>query len=266
MAANSNLLKPKRLGLLLKRDFLIGYRGILITMAASGGFIILVSLLTNLSRYSQFQHIQLFMPLMYIGGFVFTSQAFRELHQGEKSYFYLNLPASPLEKLFSKLLVTSLGYAIGTLAFYSLVALLSEGINRVIFGYGHPLFNPVSRDVLFSVAVYLVVQSIFLLGSIYFRRLAFLKTVVAWNVFAIGTAILIGLTTWLIFRDAYFDQGVLRPEARAAFDALDGAGRIEPFLEETGRGFWLTLKILFWAVLAPVCWIISYFRLKETEV
>jgi hypothetical protein len=255
---------PRRLGLLLKRDFLIGYRGILITMAASAGFIILVSVLANLGRGSQFQHMQLFMPLMFIGGFVFASLAFRELHQGEQSYFYLNLPASPLEKLISKLLVTSVGYALGALIFYSLVSLLSEGINHLVFGYGHPLFNPVSREVLLSVAVYLVTQSIFLLGSVYFRRLAFLKTVVAWNVFAIGTAILAGLITWLIFRGVYFEY--LTPEARGAFDSLADAGRFEALLEDTGQGFWLALRILFWAVLAPVCWIITYFRLREKEV
>jgi len=28
----------------------------------------------------------------------------------------------------------------------------------------------------------------------------------------------------------------------------------------------LTLKILFWGALAPVCWTIAYFRLRETEV
>jgi hypothetical protein len=266
MTIRTNFLEPRRLGLLFKRDFLIGYRGILITMAASAGFIMLVSVLANLGRSSQFVHMQLFMPLMYIGGFVFTSLAFRELHQGEQSYFYLNLPASSLEKLISKLLVTSVGYAIGALVFYSLVSLLSEGVNRLIFGYGHPLFNPVSREVLFSVAVYLVTQSIFLLGSVYFRKLAFLKTVIAWNVFAIGTAILVGLTTWLIFRGVYLEDGLLRPEARAALESLAETGRFEALLEDIGRGFWLTLKILFWGVLAPVCWIITYFRLRETEV
>ena len=42
--------QPRRFALLIKRDFLIGYRGIFIAMAAAGGFIILVTVLANLGR------------------------------------------------------------------------------------------------------------------------------------------------------------------------------------------------------------------------
>jgi hypothetical protein len=258
--------QPRRFALLIKRDFLIGYRGIFIAMAAAGGFIILVTVLANLGRGGGLDHLALFMPLLFIGGFGVTSLAFRELHQGEQSYFYLNLPASTFEKLASKLLVTSVGYAAAALAFYSMVALAGEGLNRLIFGYGHRLFNPVSRDVLFSVAVYLVTQGIFLVGSAYFRKLAFLKTVVAWNVLVIGTAALAGLITWLIFRGASLEGVVLIPETRAVLDTLPDERELQELLTNAGRGFWRALKILFWSALAPVCWIITYFRLQETEV
>jgi len=258
--------QPRRFALLMKRDFLIGYRGIFIAAAAAAGFVMLVTVLTNLRPGGSFDHLNLFLPMFYIGGFAVTSLAFRELHQGEKSYFYLNLPASMFEKFASKLLVTSLGFAASALAFYSVVALAGEGVNRLLFGYGHGLFNPVSRDVLFGVAIYLVTQGIFLVGSAYFRKLAFLKTVVAWNVLVIGTTVLAGLIAWLIFRGTYLEGGVLRPEIRAGVDALADHRELQKLVESAGRGFWLTLKILFWGALAPVCWTIAYFRLRETEV
>ena len=258
--------KLKRLILLIKRDFLTGYRGVLIAMASVAGFVILVSALSNIGGENGDFHIGLFTSLLIVGGGIVTSLAFREMHLGERSYFYLTLPGSMFEKFLSKLLVTSIGYAVGTLAFYSAVALASEGINHLIFGYSHPLFNPFTVEVLRIVALYLVIQAIFLAGSAYFKKLAFLKTVLVWNLFIIGTALVAGFAAWLIFRGDYLVGGMVKPEIEILLNRLNNTGTMEAFFVKVGGGFWLALKILFWAVLAPVCWLISYFRLTEIEV
>ncbi len=258
--------KLKRLTLLIKRDFLTGYRGVLIAMASVAGLVILISALSNIGRENGNFHTGLFTALLIVGGCIVTSLAFREIHQGERSYFYLTLPGSSFEKFLSKLLVTSIGYVVGTLVFYSLVALASEGINHLIFGYTHPLFNPFTVEVLRIAALYLVIQAIFLTGSAYFKKLAFLKTVLIWNLFIIGTALTAGFTAWLIFRGDYLVGGMVKPEIEILLNRLNYTGTIDVFFVKVGGGFWLALKILFWAVLAPVCWLISYFRLTETEV
>jgi hypothetical protein len=257
--------KPRRFLLLLRRDFSNGYRSVLIAMAAVSGFIILVSALSALQGGNGKFHTAIFAQLLFLGGYIVSSLAFKELHQPDRSYFYCTLPGSLVEKFFSKLLVTSLGYALGILIFYTIVGALSEGINRLIFGRGHYFFNPMDMNILLMTAVYLVTQSVFLTGSVYFRKLAFFKTTLIVNGAAIAFGLIIALTFYLIFRD-YIHPGGLEPGIETILNKLGHTGQIEAELGSFVSTFSSLIKILFWYVLAPVCWLISYFRLSETEV
>lgn len=253
----------RRLGLLLRRDFSAGYRAVFIAMATVGGFVILLSVISTLARNLDPMHEVLYTQLLFIGGFIVTSLIFKELHLNGQSVFYLTLPGSSLEKYLSKLLVSSLGYAFGSLFFYTAVSSAAEGINRLIFGYGHPFFNPFDREVLLAVAVYLVTQAVFLVGSVYFRKLAFIKTVLYLVLFGIGLTIITGLTGWLIFRDYAVGPRIhLEPH----LEQLGRSGEMEAVLKPLAESFLSAARVLFWSALAPVCWVISYLRLRETEV
>ena len=85
--------------------------------------------------------------------------------------------------------MTSVGFAAGTLVFMSAAAAASEALDRLLFGVGHGFFNPFTPAVLQAVVRYLVLQSFFLLGSIWFRKLAFVKTVLWIVVFGVALAI-----------------------------------------------------------------------------
>lgn len=255
----------RRFLLLLRRDFSNGYRSVLIAMAAVLGFIILVSALSALKGGNGEFYTVIFAQLLFVGGYIVSSLAFKELHQPDRSYFYCTLPGSLVEKFSSKLLVTSLGYALGTLIFYTIVGAASEGINRLIFGRGHYFFNPLDMNILLMIAVYLVTQSVFLTGSIYFRKLAFLKTTLIVNCAVIAFGLIIALTFYLIFRE-HIHPGGLDPRIEAIWNKLGHTGQIETELGSFANIFLTLIKILFWYVLAPVCWLISYFRFSETEV
>jgi hypothetical protein len=261
--ATSGVLDLRRLALLLRRDFSGGYRGVIIAMAAVGGFILLSSLVSALSRELSPMHPTLYAQLLFIGGFIVTSLAFKELHLNAQSVFYLTLPGSALEKFLSKLLVTSLGYAAGSLLFYTGVSAAAEAINRLIFGYGHPFFNPFDRNILLAVAVYLVSQSVFLVGSVYFRRLAFIKTSLYIVLFGIVLSVVAGLAVWLIFRDYAEGRHIL---FEPYLNQLKMNGDMQSVLQPLAEGFARAAKIVFWAAVAPVGWIIGYLRLRETEV
>jgi magnesium-transporting ATPase (P-type) len=253
----------RRLGLLLRRDFSTGYKSVLIAMAAVGGFVILVSVLSTLGRELGPIHPQMYVPLLFLGGYIVTSLTFKELHLNGQGVFYLTLPGSSLEKYLSKLLVTSAGYAFGSLFFYTAVASAVEGINRLIFGYGHPFFNPFSRTMLLIVAAYLVTHAVFLVGSIYFRKLAFIKTNLYLWLFGIVVVILVAVLGWIIFRD--FATGS-RIDLEPYFQRLGESGQMQAVLKPIAMKFWQIAKVLFWGLLAPGCWVISYLRLRETEV
>ncbi len=266
MRKASDIFDLRRFALLLQRDFHSGYRGVLIAMAAVGGSVIVISALTMFQGPAAGFHLNLFVNLLFIGGYIVTSLAFKEMHQNGRAHLYMTLPGSALEKFGSKLLVTSAGYALGAVVFYTAVAAASEGINRLIFGYGHPFFNPLSREVLLLLAVYLVTQGVFLAGAVFFRRFAFLKTALFNTVVVIALGVVLGLAAWLVAGAPgpvdiqQLDGGTLtimgRQISPATLDRLTGMA----------RSFWLVIRILFWAALAPAAWLVGYLRLRETEV
>jgi hypothetical protein len=89
---------------------------------------------------------------------------------------------------------------------------------------------------------YLIFQAIFLLGAIYFKRYALLKTVLC--------LVCVGITFTLL--------------AHIVFSALFGV-HSAVYLAAYSRHL-NEFKSAFWLVLAPLCWVISYVRLKEAEI
>jgi hypothetical protein len=263
------VLNPQRLFLLLRRDFAHGYRAVLTAMAAVGGVLIVLSFLSMLGRAGQDFYTPFYVGLLFIGGFLFSSGAFKEMHQQGSGPFYLTLPGTTLEKLLSKLLVTSVGYAAAVLVFMAGASALSELLNRAVFGAGHTWFDPFSLANLKSAAVYLVLQSLFLLGSVWFRKVVFLKILLAENIVVIGLAILAAIifrvTFWGLFSGSHLKPEVIQMFSQGFGNVVVNGHAAEAF--NRGSQVFLTiLRVLFWGAFAPVCWAASYFRLRETEV
>ncbi len=276
----NGLFSPRRFGQLLLRDLAGGYRAILIAMAAVAGAAILLSFLTTLGmaatngvvQRGSF-HLSVFLQLLFFGGFIITSLAFREARQNGAGIFYMTLPASTFEKFVSKLLATSVGFALGSLVFYTAVAAVSEGINRLVFGLGHGFFNPFDPTALRAVGLYLILQSVYLLGSIWFRKSAFLKTALAATVIAIGLVILTGVAARIILAPHFVHTTVHAGMVNVGGWSLNWSQQfLEGIFGPGGRGypglmvFKVIGQVLFFGLLAPVCWLASYFRLSEVEV
>lgn len=260
---------PRRFAQLVLRDLAGGYRSMLVAMAAVAGTVIMISALTVLGLKTAGSltgvwsfHPNLFSNLLFLGGFIVTSLAFREVRQNGGGIFYLTLPASSLEKFASKLLTTSVGYALGCTVFYTAVAAASEGINRLLFGFGNPFFNPLDPRMLGAIGYYLVAQSVFLLGSVWWRKTAFLKTWGSLMAVLFGVA----LVAWAAIRIAFgrylhgtmIDLGNIPGLSELTVQAQSGHG----LLVDIGR----VLRIVFLAGTAPVCWLIGWLRLREIEV
>ncbi len=119
------------------------------------------------------------------------------------------------------------------------------------------------------VAAYLVMQTIFLLGSVYFRRLAFLKTLGMLSLLA-AVVVAVGLiVVRIVLRDhlTFAREGAgwsIRPDT--AIGGVSGGWAsggipLTPGLD----AFVKVLRILFWAAVAPVAWVIAYLRMREKE-
>jgi hypothetical protein len=255
----------KRFWLVLRRDVFVQYRTIVVTVAAAFGVLLIAGLLSAYFGGDGDYHTVGFTLLLFFGGFIFTAHVYHELHKPLEGAAWLLMPASTLEKFLARAVLVSVGMAVGGGVIYFVFALVSEGINQLIFGRGHELFNPVSRDALLAMAHYIVWNAVVLLGAVYFRKNSLIKTVLSLTGLAIVLGLFAGLVVRVVFAP-YFTGLVITPEAEAAFthafSQVNWSGRILPVARTlAGIG-----EVIYWAVLAPLCWVVGYLRLRETEV
>lgn len=242
-----NYFQPKRFYHLILRD-VYSCRDSIITFAGS---IILILLLFNLIHFLSdtvfFVQLKIFTAILFIGGFAMASSAFKYIHEKQSAAFYLMIPASKFEKFLSRLLLTSVGYALAVAVFYFLFSFLMYLIG-LLFSYHLYVLNLLSWQVWYYIGIYIVLHSVVFLGSIYFPKWAILKTILFF-IFILFMLALLGVLLIKIFWPYDFfvvhfflDQGVYVP-----------------------RVFSHSAEKIFCLLLAPLCWIIAYFRFCEVE-
>ena len=250
----------KRFYYLLRRDLFSNYRVLLVAMAATAAVLLVASIIAYLSNGTENFHLTFYSMILIIGGFIISSTVFSELHNGQRSYVYLTLPGSIFEKYVEKLLLTSLVYVIGSVIFYFAFSLLASGVNLMVFGRGTALFNPFNIEILENIGRYLVLQSLFLFGAVYFKKQAFIKTVSS----VFGLIIALSFFGFLMVRLVYWDyfSGV------RDFPSYDFSASFtfNDFVNSWGSFFENLVIVLFWGITAPFFWILGFLRLRETEV
>jgi hypothetical protein len=208
-----------------------------------------------LELYSIFYYVTL-----YIGGLILTGNIFEGLHHEARGAAWLSLPASTFEKFTGRLVITAVMYPIGIMMLFFLVSLISEGIIRNIWGLGHGLglFNPFTRIILIYTLIYFILQSVFLLGGVYFKTHAIIMTILSLAIYSFIFYMITGFTGKILFKDFYFlwHFGSMSTKLGLSYDYYT---HIESILK-------MAIYIGFWYLLAPLCWVIGYFRFKEKEV
>jgi len=256
----------KRLLLIMKRDVLTHYRTILITFLAVGGFAIFASTVSLLNRSQGNFHLIFYLLILFVSGFIFTSRVFREIYAPVKSYTYVTLPGSLLEKYIERWFLTSIGYVIGTFAAYSVITFASEGINHLLFGYSHGLLNPAQKPFLIGVAAFLVLQGIFFAGAVFFKKHPLIKTILMVAMAAFVLMVIAIVAARLIMPE-YFEFTARTGGRVGSFRELAAwLGLTEEGLQMLGKTLWLVLRIIFWAALAPCCWVLSFLKFRKIEV
>lgn len=203
----------------------------------------------------EFQQITYFMSLFVTGTF-YASQYYRDLASRAKGSNFLLVPASAFEKFLCSLLYTLiLFFAVFTATFYLVDIIMVNIANSVdaikkyhgkipiinVFDVTFFSFN--NNATLNFLLFFFSVQSAFLLGSVYFRKYNFLKTIIS------------GFVIWLIlFLIVYFFYQENSAEAYS-----DGnEGEMPNWIAQLIQGLAY--------VLAPLLWIVTYYRLKQKQV
>ena len=260
----------RRISLLIGRDVRKVYRLSGIVLAA--GFVVLAILLfQSFSDLGGVQrefyegsndllmfHFEFFPIALLISGILFTDYVFAGLISRPGRAAYVSLPATNLEKLTAKWLLTALIFPVVFLLFYQVFALFAGRVIYQSFGWRLvelPLFDAWLWS---RVLLYMMVHAFFFLGALTFRRFAAFKTVLA----------LAGLYAVSSFLFSFFVY-VFIPEASFhwqfwGFDLGDNLAYSGDFQLLKDR-----INVLLngvYVLLAGLMLFIGFFKLKEMEV
>ncbi|GAB3536371.1 hypothetical protein GCM10027443_26560 [Pontibacter brevis] len=243
-------LNLKRLGFFLRRQLYLNFSTMWIAIGAILGLLLVISALVayfNDEPDVVLNLRNLYLVVFMLGGYIFTSKVFDEMHAPQKSYMFLTLPVSAAEKLLAAWFISSPVYVVVA----SLIMLLLSFINSLLAGNVQALPYLFDNTFLNCVGVYMVTQAAFFLGATTFRGNNFLKTVLALIVVVLLIAAYTGLLGYALFGNSgmRFEEGKATEfENTAEFIT----GTVIPFL--------------FWFVLAPFLLLVSFFKLKERQV
>ncbi len=249
-----NHFEPARFWALLKLQLARSRKGVTMTFLIVFNLLFFVSMLLNLyvePAQKVFTHYGDFTSSLLITGFILSSLAFRDLGHPLKRYHFLALPASAFEKFLSQWLLTSLGWTCLYTVAFTLYTWLANPLGQLLFPeVDFQPFNPLNPKAVSAIQFYLVLQSLFLLGSVQFRGYAFAKTI---GVISVFTGLCL-LAAYFIMKELF-----LSPHECHGYHC-------EYFDHFSHHWIWLVAKVLFWWLLAPLSWFITFLAIREKEV
>jgi len=181
-------------------------------------------------------------------GIVYADAAFSDLKDKTKGMFYLSTPASHFEKLVNAILFTSILFPI----VYTVLFFTVDGLFFAALG-GSGLVKMGSMaffewdQVLQMVRPFLIMQSVFMLGSIWFGKRSLLKTSVA----IVAYYAMLSIVGVLIFK-LMIDDSALHHNVNI---------NVSPN-ELISKGL---VEVVLW-MLIPFFWVVTYFTLSEKQL
>ena len=253
----SNYFNFNRLFMLMYRQLRLKFNSILITTGAFAGIIIVVNLLSMFSCHCneicQQLYSSLSLPMFFVLGMVFTSKIFDELHSPSKSCFYLTLPVSNTERLAASWLLSSVIYLIWWILAIFIINILISVLGFFLLNISFSWINMFSRHSMTVFGSYMVTQSVFLFGAIYFRKNNLIKTVFALFLIGLAISMLTSFSGLLIFGHGM--NFSITNESNISDSML-------PYFINLGE----VMKYLYWIGVLPFFLLLSYISLKERQV
>jgi hypothetical protein len=266
----------KRFALLVLKHWAENKKRYLLSLIAFIGLLVawfVFTILTGLDRPMgrEVQQITFFFSLFVVGTF-YASQYFGDLGSRAKGINFLLVPASAFEKLLCSLLYTVLlFFVVFTAAFYlvdflmvavanALPTVQKLGGKTTVANVFKVIILRFNKDATINFLLFFFsVQSVFLLGSVYFEKYNFIKTIISG--FVAG---------FVLFCFMYFFNEHLLPEGdypRGFLTAyrvhVDG---VNDRLVQIPRWIGDVFRFLVMYAIAPFLWIVTYYRLKEKQV
>lgn len=278
MQAN-NILSAGRFGAYLKKHLVDNYRFYLMSIVVVTGLLLLLLIFAGIADV-HFSHYSDLLPFyligLYIPGLIFTSMSFNELGNKPRGIDYLLLPASHLEKFLTTFLITTIGFLLVYHLAFFLAAKVLDTIISIRTGVHMQddltsRFNPDER--MWSCYFWVIAQSVFLLGAVYFHKYSLIKTAFFFIVFMLALYLIHALFAQIFFHKymddwrthfpfigVNIDQGV-HPTVRVSGEIYHN--HVMLMLPEKIRD---VLLFMVKYLLAPMLWTVAYFRLRDKEI
>lgn len=204
---------------------------------------------------------------MYISGFIFAARMFKVFLYTPGGMHYLLIPATHTEKLVVNIILSTFYYFAMILITYTIGSFLGTLLGNLILSTN----NPVTLDLFNSATVsgswynhadnslglwdifltFALLQSVFMLGSIYFKGNAIGKTFLTFIALAFFFGVLELLLVRITFGAFHLDRHNLNLSVSSG--------------EELSSAFKTAMEIFKYALI-PFFWLVSYFRLTEKQV
>jgi hypothetical protein len=205
---------------------------------------------------------------LYISGFIFAARTFKIFNFTPSGMHYLLVPATHLEKLSTAVILSTFYYFSMILVTYIVGTILGTTVGNVFFDSNHPIqfalfqsspdFVVNGREIynsgsslLNTFIAFAGIQSVFMLGSIYFKGNSIGKTALA----IIALAIILGIIELFLLKVTF---GTYHLNGQMVNISITPENNIF-------TGFQIAGSIIKYALI-PFFWLVTYFRLTEKEV
>ena len=232
---------------------LLAYVGLLTTWFLFG--LIIEGIPDGYGLPEEVQFVTFYFSLFAVGTF-YASQYFSDLGSRHKGSHFLLVPASSFEKLLCSLFFSVIVFPLLLIACFYLVDVImvtianSFSVNSTgqgksivanIFEVEFIRFN--SKQAIYLLPFFLSVQSLFLLGSVYFKKYNFIKTIITGFVIFIACFFIVYIIAEHVLPEKEDDYYFLKIE----------------------KWFPTFLQVLAYSI-APLAWVATYSVLKAKQV
>ena len=253
-----------RLGKLIAKQFYENSRLYLISTLALLGLLSLAFtfwITVAGPNYQEEETYFIFLFGLFLAGAIFASMSFNMLGRKDKGIYWLGIPATHLEKLVCTILFSVvLFFIVYCLCFYLVKSIaLTYLDSRVGAIYtemngSNDGFGSVFKYFLYA---YFAVQSLYLLGSVYFSRYSFIVTTV------VGALVMFLFVYYITQIDRFME-----PDSWELFTVKRADANVQDsyFLYSVSPTVVDVIKYAVQFLWVPVFWVATWYRLKEKEI
>ena len=272
----NNTFNIKRFGLAFRKDLIENGKHYLLMFFTLLGIISIVIIYvtwyndkTNFNyRYPLNRSLLIYLSWLFIAaGIWFASTFTNSMSSKLKRISYLVSPASNLEKYLIRWIITTVGFIVAFFVALWIADALRVAICSIKFPEADIKFLDISKLVglenepvyreyvvpksvfIIFLSLYFLFQSIFLLGSTFCEKLSFIKT------FTVVAAIIVAyifICRWTIL---------------LFYGNLEGYGNVlSSFVTIRNMSESISFVVTVFAVFTVICWVLAFFRIKESEI